>query len=96
MQTNDRLIQPIPSYDGNDTVQLNIFRMYNFRDYDFNGGGGTVDFVIGLYQDDNFVPKINGSCPIPAEIVASWGSDDSVIFSYVMAQKNLTPITGSN
>ena len=88
MQNNERKIQPIPFYTPEmGLVQADIFRLYNSRDYDFNGSGMKVDFVLGKYDNDTFIPLINCSCDVPAEIVNGWVSDQP-IFDYVMQQKN--------
>ena len=67
---------------------VNAIRITNFKGYDFSGNnGGEVEYAVGNFDGEDFTPLSNGECGVPIEIVANWGSDDSVIFDYVIEQK---------
>lgn len=67
---------------------VNAILFTNFKGYDFSGlFGGNVEYAVGNFDGENFTPLSNGECGLPIEIVSNWGSDDSVIFDYVIEQK---------
>ncbi len=67
---------------------VNAILFTNFKGYDFSSNsGGSIEYAVGFDNDITFYPLSNGECQIPYEIVSNWGSDDSVIFDYVIYKK---------
>lgn len=87
------LIQSFSALAAGELQECNAIKFTNFSGYDFSGGnGGTVEYAVGKKDGDEFTPVSNGSCIIPYSVVANWGSDDSVIFNYVITQKGFVAI----
>lgn len=71
-------------------IQFNLYTGYDFR----HQNGGTVNYVLGFMEGDDFKPIQNGTCEIPyVGIIENWGEDDDIIFDYVIGEKGFTKIS---
>jgi hypothetical protein len=91
-------IKPVSfwTFDGN--KQANEIMLYNFHQYDFDGTDSVVSYKLGYTNsmvDPNgesqeyWVSLNEGSVKLPDSLVQSWGSDDDLIFDYVVGELNL-------
>lgn len=86
-------IQPFNVLANGQAVQVNAIKFTNFCGYDFSGGvGGYAEFALGNYDGFNFIPYSNDNCNLPYSVVSAWGTDDSIIFDYVIQQKGFIKI----
>ena len=95
---NKRQIKPVSfwTFDGN--KQATHILLYNFHQYDFDGSDSAVSYKLGYTSstpdlDGNpqeyWVSLTEGSVALPDNLVQSWGTDDDIIFDYVIGELNL-------
>jgi hypothetical protein len=70
------------SYEGQSVDKI---RLFNFNSYNFDGGGGNVEWE--LFFNNEVVNA--GQIEVDAETVANWGEDDEIMFDYVCDELNL-------
>ncbi len=62
----------------------------NFYDYHFDNGNGKVSYILIETNDElGATEHYKGELTIPAELFNQRGTDDSIIWNYVMTQLNL-------
>lgn len=101
---NTRQISPKQIFTTNGEKTATILTLTNFYGYHFDDGGGLVDYALlgmespGTQIDENgneiqlsesAVCYFNSTIKIPSEIVVQWGSDDEIIWNYIMQTLNI-------
>lgn len=87
------LIKEFSALTNGNVEKVNSIVFTNFKGYDFSGNnGGVIEYAVGFSDGESFIPLSNGECILPYEVVANWGSDDSIIFDYVISQKGFIKI----
>ena len=91
--SNTRKIQPITVWSANGQVQVNCVALNNFFDYHFDNLTGNVSYVLIETNDElGATEHFKGDIEIPPYIMQQWGTDDSIIWDYVIQKLNLVVI----
>ena len=65
----------------------------NFYDYHFDNGEGKVNYILIETNDElGATEHYKGELTIPSDLFNQWGTDDSIIWDYVMQTLNLVGI----
>lgn len=103
-QNNIRQIEEIESWIPSGVATANMLQLYNFHNYNFDGQDSSrVSYRLFSWEDTGTVDgagdpvykqKIvnEGTVIIPDSVVQSWGTDDGVIFDYVIANLGLVQV----
>jgi hypothetical protein len=85
---NTRLIEPKSIWSPNGEKIATILSLLDFRNYNFDNGGGKLTYkLLGMESIDN-QPEIAteyyvSDLDIPSNIIQQWGQSDEIIFEYV-------------
>jgi hypothetical protein len=91
--SNTKKIQPITVWSINGQVQVNCLALINFFDYHFDNLDGKVSYVLIETNDElGATEHFTGNVEIPPHIMQQWGTDDSIIWDYVIEKLNLVVI----
>lgn len=91
--SNTKKIQPITVWSINGQVQVNCLALNNFFDYHFDNLSGKISYVLIETNDElGATEHFKGDIEIPPYIMQQWGTDDSIIWDYVIEKLNLVVI----
>ena len=88
--SNTKKIQPITVWSPTGNKEITVLSLNNFYDYHFDNGDGKVSYILIETNDElGETEHYKGELTIPAELFNQRGTDDSIIWNYVMTQLNL-------
>jgi hypothetical protein len=91
---NTRIIEPKSIWSPNGERIATILSLLDFRDYNFDNGGGKLTYkLLGMEsidsQPETAVDYYVADMYIPSEISQQWGASDEIIFEYVATSLGL-------
>lgn len=91
--SNTKKIQPITIWTPSGNRQITVLSLSNFYDYHFDNGEGKVNYILIETNDElGATEHYKGELTIPSDLFNQWGTDDSIIWDYVMQTLNLVGI----
>jgi len=88
-------IEPIQSWFPNSgDVIINALSLTDFYHYHFDNGGGKVSYSLSgvdvITQSE--INYYSDTIDVPSSVIQQWGTDDTVIWDYVMQQLGLVEV----
>jgi len=93
---NTRQIEPTNIFTQTGNVTATLIAFTNFYDYHFDNNSGNVNYQLLTFIDESgYEVVFTGTIAIPASIIQQWGSDDEIIYNYIISSLGLTSLNNS-
>jgi hypothetical protein len=90
---NTKQIEPLEIWTQSGNVSATLIAFTDFYDYHFDNNSGKVNYqLLTFIEDEGYDVVFSGTLSIPASIIQQWGTDDDVIYNYIIATLGLTSL----